>query len=992
MNRVFRIIWSHTRQAFVVADELASARGKRSGARLLLAAASAGLLLASQVGVAQAADVCSGGGTTIISSPANPGDECQLVGGASLTVEAGGGSISSAGNAVSTSDNAAVGTITNGGSIAGDIGIFLAGDNGTPSTGVAITNQVDATISGVSAGIAIGNYFTLGSLSNAGDISASNGLAINILGDITGNVRNEAAGRLQGSGGGIFLDGSNVGGDIVNAGNITSDINSDSRAIDLADSTVGGKLESSGVIRVTDKGFSLYKSTVTGNVVNSGSIVTIGHVDTPEGAGDEDGVSLYASQIIGSLINSGTIDANDDGIGLKEAETAPGIWVRSSILGDLINAVGATVSAEDDGLDLEDSDIGGFIRNQGTIIGRTSNGIEIDRLTAQGMELGGLTQGQTRGMRLRDITLTDGITITGTVRGDEYAIEIDSDSQANIDIGTGAQLVGDVLAENADVKVLENSTFNNLNAFNVKKFTVENGATLNMGAGHSTSRDLDNSGILDGFTVSAGFFNNGTLALASGVTGSIHGDYNQSASGTLKIGVADNTTFGKLVVNGTADIGSNAKIAVNVSNPNYSFSVASLQDVLSATSLDSDGSFDVSDNSLLFDFGAVKDGNTVDLTISAAANSGNGLIEDIVTGLGNTPAVGAAKVLDKVISGNPSGELAGHFVGLSNQQQVSEAVSSTLPTVAGSSSSAIGDTLSGVNRVVQARQASNSGLSSGDAVADDNLWVKTFGAWAEQDERNSLDGYDATTQGLAIGADAAVSEHARLGLAFAYAQTKLDSDSHVAPQSADIDTFQLIGYGSYALDANTELNFQLDGGQNRVDSTRHMPFANATAKADYDGYNLHAGAGIGHSLRLSDQLTFIPSARADYTWIESEAYREKGAGALNLDVDSNDAEELLLSVDGKLDYQLSAATVASANLGAGYDVIDEDSAIASTYAGAPGATFKTTGMDLEPWLARAGLGLSHTLPGGTEVSLRYDAEVRSDFTNQGASLKARWAF
>ena len=70
----------------------------------------------------------------------------------------------------------------------------------------------------------------------------------------------------------------------------------------------------------------------------------------------------------------------------------------------------------------------------------------------------------------------------------------------------------------------------------------------------------------------------------------------------------------------------------------------------------------------------------------------------------------------------------------------------------------------------------------------------------------------------------------------------------------------------------------------------------------------------------------------------------------------------------------------------------KDSAIASTYAGAPGAAFKTTGMDLEPWLARAGLGLSHTLPSGTEVSLRYDAEVRSDFTNQGASLKARWAF
>ena len=839
MNKAFRIIWSHSRQAFVVTDELASTSSKRSGARLLLAAASAGLLLTSQVGVAQAADVCSGG-TTIINST-NSGSTCQLASGASLTVEAG-GSIRSPGNTVSTSDNTAIDTIINGGTIAGDIGISLSGDNGAPSTGVAITNQVDATVSGEVNGIAIFDNFTLGRLSNAGTINADYLYGIYVTGTISGDLRNETGAVIEGGEGGIYVSG-NIGGSIVNAGQISGD-------------TYGIQIESGEV----------------GTINNSGSIV----------GGDF------------------------------------GIQIGSQYYGE---------------------------------IGSLSN--------------------------------------SGTIQGNRYAIQLGSGSFNSLYIegNNSAKFVGDVDARKANVLVKSGAVFSSTNAFEVKSFAIEQNATLNMGSGTSSSGDL-----AEGFTVRNGFTNNGTLALASGVTGSIHGDYTQSASGTLKIGVADNTTFGKLVVDGTAELASNAKIAVNVSNPNYSFSVASLQDVLSATSLNSDGSFAVSDNSLLFDFGAVKDGNTVDLTISAAANPSNGLIEDIVTGLGNTPAVGAAKVLDKVIAGKPSGELAGHFVGLSNQQQVSDAVSSTLPTVAGSTSNAIGDTLSGVNRVVQARQAGNSGLSSGDAVTDDNLWIKTSGAWAEQDERNAISGYDANTQGLAIGSDAAISEHSRLGLAFAYAQTNLDSDSHTAPQSADIDTFQLIGYGSHTLDANTELNFQLDGGQNRVSSTRHMPFANATAKADYDGYNLHAGAGIGHSLRLSEQLTFIPRHAPTTPGLRVRAYREKGAGALNLDVDSNDAEELLMSVDGKLDYQLSAATVASANLGAGYDVIDEDSAIASTYAGAPGAAFKTTGMDLEPWLARAGLGLSHTLPSGTEVSLRYDAEVRSDFTNQGASLKARWAF
>ncbi len=624
-----------------------------------------------------------------------------------------------------------------------------------------------------------------------------------------------------------------------------------------------------------------------------------------------------------------------------------------------------------------------MIQNSGTI-GSIS---AIHFSTTNSINNTGTIKDEITGIRVEENSHVGNIDNSGTIEGGLAAIlapEADSNSIYSINLlGTDARLIGDVYAPSATVAIKYGAVFSTENAYAVQGFIIENGAMLNMGIGNSTTGDL-----ASGITVSNALDNFGTLNLASGVTGTLHGDYQQSNSGLLRIGVASDSSYGKLVVDGTATLASNAKIEVDVSNPNYSFSAKSLQDVLSANTLNSDGSFAVSDNSQLFDFGAVKDGNTVDLTLVKSSS-----VLDSVINTGNSPARGAAGVLDEAIGNDPDGELAGYFVGLSSEQEVSDAVTQTLPTVAGNTSNAIGNTLSGINRVIQARQGDNSGLSSGDAPqAEDNLWIKTFGSWAEQDEREGISGFDADTQGLAIGADAAVSDNTRLGLAFAYAQINLDNDSNIAPQSADIDTFQLIGYGSYALAPNTELNFQLDGGQNRTDSKRNMPFADATAKADFDGYNVHAGVGIGHSMRLSEQLTFVPSARADYTWIESESYREKGAGALNLDVDSNDAEELLLSVDGKVEYSLSDATVVSANLGAGYDVIDEDSSITSTYAGASGAAFKTPGLDLEPWLARAGFGLSHTLASGTEVSLRYDAEARSDFTNQGASLKARWAF
>lgn len=711
-----------------------------------------------------------------------------------------------------------------------------------------------------------------------------------------------------------------------------------------------------------------------GSISNAGIIRNTGGTYYLDGSG----IYLQASGSSISNLAGATIEGSFVGItldGLMQTVTLDSINNAGTITGGIgILATG-------------DVDIDTIV-NSGTIsgIGIDGVGIGIDTgTTIDSVSNSGTINGTLVGIQVYDSAI-GAIDNSGTISGTQYAIsDLSFSGISAINItGNTARLVGDVDAGNSLFTLRSGAVFSSENAISVDRFVIENGATLKMGAGLSTSGTMD-----DGIFAFTGFSNAGTLSLAAGVTGTIYGDYDQASSGALKIGVADDNAYGKLVVDGTATLLSNAKIMVDVSNPDYSFTASTLNDVLSANNLISDGTFAVSDNSLLFNFGAVKDGNTVDLTLAKAETAG---VLDSVINTGNNPAQEAAQVLDNVLAEDPTGELASNFIGLTSEQEVSNAVTSTMPTVAGSATSATSSTLAGINRVIQAHQDSNRGLSSGDALSNGNLWIKTFGSWAEQNERSGISGYDANTKGLAIGADTAVSETTRLGLAFAYAQTDLDSDSRVAPQSAQIDTFQLIGYGSYALSADTELNFQLDAGQNRNESKRHMPFADATAHADYNGYNVHAGIGIGHNMRLSEQLTFVPSARADYTWIGTDSYHEKGAGALDLDVDSNDTEELLLSIDGKLNYALSEATLLSANLGAGYDVIDENGTITSTYAGAPGAAFRTQGLDLEPWLARAGLGLIHTLSGGTEVSLRYDAEARSDFTNQGASVKARWAF
>jgi len=378
------------------------------------------------------------------------------------------------------------------------------------------------------------------------------------------------------------------------------------------------------------------------------------------------------------------------------------------------------------------------------------------------------------------------------------------------------------------------------------------------------------------------------------------------------------------------------------------------------------------------------DNLTWDLIIDSVVSA---RVTDAATARGNMAALGAAAVIDATPG------LLSLFAPLTTETQLSAAASQTLPLLAGGSTLAAFSTLAGINQVIQARQEANLGLASGDAFyGDRRVWMKPFGSWARQDDRSGVSGFDANTWGMVLGADATLSATARLGAAFAYAKSNVNSNSAVAPQGNDVDIYHLIGYGSHSLDADTELNFQVDAGMNQNSGRRVIAFAGSVADSSYDSHAAHAGLSLRRSYALSEKTRITPSVRADYTWIRDESYSETGAGALNLNIDSHSAQQLVLAVGGKLSHALESQTRLDAYLGAGYDLINDQALITAAFAGSPGASFVTYGIDPSPWIGRAGLGLVHTLQGGMEISARYDAEARKDFSNQTASVKARWTF
>lgn len=513
--------------------------------------------------------------------------------------------------------------------------------------------------------------------------------------------------------------------------------------------------------------------------------------------------------------------------------------------------------------------------------------------------------------------------------------------------------------------------------------------TLSGGVTHSGVTSVDAGTLALTGTFSGGgvtVANGATLSVADALTATLTGDYNQAAGATLRLGASSDSSFGKLVSSGTANLA--GTLFVDVVGGNLTLTGNRLQSVIHANAVN--GVFAaVQDNSAIFDFSAVYSGTDVDLTVINSMS-----VHQAVLDMHNSPAADAAQTLDQIFAAEPGGSITRIFMGVSGgNQAVSNAVSQTLPLLVGGSQQVTTAALAGISRVVQARLESNRGLSSGDSFyGDKKFWMRPFGSWIDQDDRGGVAGYSAKTGGLAFGADATVSDQTRLGVSLVYANADIKGNSAIAPNSSTIDLYQLIGYGSYSLDADTELSFQAGVGQNRNRGQRQIPFAGATAKMRYDSLTATAGLGLGRIYKLAEGTRFVPSVRADYSWIKDEAYSETGADALNLNVRKRSSDELIFTVDGKLLHEVNKGLVLTANLGGGYDVLNNKTSITAAYAGAPGASFTTWGIEASPWFLRAGLGISRSSANGVEISARYDAEQRTDFLNQTASVKVRWAF
>ena len=321
---------------------------------------------------------------------------------------------------------------------------------------------------------------------------------------------------------------------------------------------------------------------------------------------------------------------------------------------------------------------------------------------------------------------------------------------------------------------------------------------------------------------------------------------------------------------------------------------------------------------------------------------------------------------------------------------LSAAVSQTVPVLAGAASQATANTQRMLGQIASDRLDI---LSSQTAAAkrDRQFWLRPMGGAGTQDARDGVPGYRMSGGGLAVGTDATVAPGLTIGGLFAYASTSVIANTDwasasMASGSIAMDSYVLGLYGAYALTSSLQLTAQLNTGLADNDTSRAIGFMGSTATASYQSFTTQMSAGLRQSVALTPALSLIPALRLGFLQVDSDGYREGGAGALDLNVRDQTYRELFVTAELGAHYKLTEQVTLTTRGSVAYNTLDTSTQITAAFAGG-GTPFNTTGLDVSRWLFTAGAGLVSAATDTLTLGVHYDMQTSpSGYLNQAGSV------
>ncbi|OSQ42357.1 autotransporter outer membrane beta-barrel domain-containing protein [Thalassospira alkalitolerans] len=730
---------------------------------------------------------------------------------------------------------------------------------------------------------------------------------------------------------------------------------------------------------------------VTNGIVNaSGTIGTV--TNTGQIKGTQNGVSINSGDI-NYITNSGTITGTGN--------TGVRMGAGGSI-GTLSNAAGGTITGGSSGILLSSSTIGtltnaGFISgtfygvfgfgtinaidNSGTISGQT--GIRTNGVIGSLANSGTITGTNAGIFKYGPASTISTVTNSGTISGATAAFNVSTGAIDTI-ANTG------VIAGNINISTGADVTFTGGSGTVVGTLTgYTAGTTGTITAGDVTF--LSGAMLLeDNINASSGtgtVTNSGTLYVNKAIN--VTGNYSQSSSGTLVIGVS-NATYGQIVVSGSAALAGQVKIV--------EISTGAIEAGDTFTIINASGGSTGTFSTISItgaNYSTVTSGDGSSISIMSGSSGGSPLWQSRGQNAGQA-SLGQA--LDALSNDAAYSDMLTKISALSSSGQT-RAMQQLAPAVA-SANMSNSLALSGpVTQAVQNRQVAqldsgaNMGAAAGSGVLSSGIWGQFLGGRSELEGSALKGGYGANYVGFLVGADTAPSENTTVGVAVSTLYGKTKGSDAASGQDTNLTSYALSFYGTWRPDGEA-LYFEGEAGAayDTYEQNRKIDFSSQVATSEYDGQHYNLRVGGGYDIPLSAATTVTPLTSFSLAYVNTESYGETGAGVANLHINQNSFH----SVEGEIGARLSQ----EATTPFGPVTLDVKAALVHDFTGDPislsasigGIGFVSSSDRPDENGVRLGLGSTLLADDGLSLRLQYDGDFRSDYKSHNGMFILRQEF
>ena len=275
------------------------------------------------------------------------------------------------------------------------------------------------------------------------------------------------------------------------------------------------------------------------------------------------------------------------------------------------------------------------------------------------------------------------------------------------------------------------------------------------------------------------------------------------------------------------------------------------------------------------------------------------------------------------------------------------------------------------------------GMSSGDNIFERaSLWVQGLFNKSKLDDKANVKGFDADSNGIAMGAEKHINDNTKVGLGYAYTNTDIDGFL----RSTDVDTHTAFVYGEYK-PSNWYVNGIASYGWSDYSEDKNV--LGVGVKSDYDVETFGLQAMTGYDMQMKN-FGLTPEVGLRYVHISQDGYTDSAGQK----VSGEDSDILTGVIGAKVSKNFALENGMNlkpeARIAATYDLMNDDTNSVVTLAN--GSAYTVEGEALDRFGMEFGAGLTAEVNNNVELSLGYEGKFRQDYQDHTGLLNAKYNF